>query len=59
MIEDFTGRIYRCPKCGAEMDGYIEDTCDGTEEWAGCDRCLEGWKASELRDITKERIIFT
>lgn len=59
LIINFTGRVYKCPKCGADMDGYIEQTCDGDEEWAGCDRCLDGWKTTDLERADREVVVFT
>jgi len=50
----FTGRKYRCPKCGTEIDGYIEDESEG--EWAGCHNCLDCWKAEELKQTNKEKV---
>ena len=56
MSIEFTDKIYKCLKCGAEMEGYIEDKLEG--EHAGCVNCCEEWKVSELKKLKKVVFIF-
>lgn len=57
MTFEFTGKIYECPKCGREIEGYIEDVSEG--EYAGCANCLDCWKVDTLKDLSKEVVQFT
>ncbi len=54
----FTGRIYKCPECGREIEGYTESNVY-PDEYAGCAYCLDVWKAQDLKQISKEIVVFT